>query len=283
MWGCNPSRSHLAFWSISLVIWLDLIPSWPQDPVHNAANSFTAEIECWVTFWAGGNHNPDYGIAKRSEIVKDHPFLTPSSLASPYADGEKGQGHCLFPSRLFLPSAGTLCTSWVSEHRSAWPSRRSSCPPSIPVCICEITGQNLAQKVLTTTINFCPRWPGLPEYKHLVPKGQLQELFSCQLWLLYAELLQETSGLYWYPSRISYRISEGCKGVVWYIWFSSKSCPLEEQVIRQIRCNGVQKYLHTFSSEHRYCSHFTKLTKEIQKTEIQRLYTEWVGSTNKWK
>lgn len=77
MWGCSPSRSHLAFWIISLIVRLDLIPSWPQDPLHNDASYFTAEMECWITFWAGGNHNPDYGITKRSEIVKHHPFLTP--------------------------------------------------------------------------------------------------------------------------------------------------------------------------------------------------------------
>lgn len=40
--------------------------------------------------------------------------------------------------------------------RSAWPFRRSSCPPpSTPVCMCEITGHNLAQKDLTGTNILC--------------------------------------------------------------------------------------------------------------------------------
>lgn len=36
-----------------------------------------------------------------------------------------------------------------------------------------------------------------------------------------------------------------------------------------MRYNRVQKYLHTFSSEHRYCSRFTKLTKETQKLKYR--------------
>lgn len=106
-------------------------------------------------------------------------FSPPSCLASPYAEREKGQSHCPWPSHLFLPSAGTPCTSGGSEHRSAGLLRRSS---GLPSTICEITGQNLAQKVRTSTSSFRPAWPCLREYKHLVPKGQFRSysVASCR-------------------------------------------------------------------------------------------------------
>jgi len=52
---------------------------------------------------------------------------------------------------------------------------------------------------------------------------------------------------------------------------------VEEQVIRKMRYNGVQKYFHTFNSEHCYCSCFTKSTKETQKLKYRDFIQNELG------
>lgn len=127
-------------------------------------------VTCYTLSW--GNDNPENDMTKRNEIV--NPYLFPSRWPSLILMGKSGRATAIYPAHPFLPSAGAPCTSCRSELRSSWPLCRSLCAPLHPKHISEITGQRLAQKVLTTIRNFCPCWPCSREYKHHVFKGQFR-------------------------------------------------------------------------------------------------------------
>lgn len=164
--GCSSSRSHLVLPITNLNVWLDFKAQLTTGSSSQSCSLFYCRnwVQCYI--WSRAKDNPDNGMAKRSEIEKHHPFLFPSLWPFLMLMEKSGRATAIF---LPIPSYPLHVRAQVCLANGPCVS-----PSTHSLCISEITGQSLAQKVLTTTSNFCPCWPCSPEYKHHVPKGQLR-------------------------------------------------------------------------------------------------------------